>query len=73
MSESDVQEELFELSENTWLLKFSIPKCHASKVTRATKYKITSYYLLVLYQKMLKTVNTYAETLLNNLVQTHPQ
>ena len=53
MSAVDVQklqEDLksLELWENTWLLKFSIPKCsyNALKITRSIKYKITtSYYL----------------------------
>ena len=51
MSEIDVQklqEDLksLEVWENTWLLKFSIPKCHVLKITRSIKYKITtSYYL----------------------------
>jgi len=51
MSEVDVQklqEDLksLELWENTWLFKFSIPKCYVLKITRSIKYKITtSYYL----------------------------
>jgi len=43
-----LQEDLNSLQqwEATWLLKFSIPKCHVLKVTRATKHKILSNYYL---------------------------
>ena len=51
MSISDVQQlqedlQSLQLWESTWLLKFSIPKCHVLKVTRATKHKIISDYYL---------------------------
>ena len=50
-SASDVQqlqEDLHSLQlwEGTWLLKFSIPKCHVLQVTRATKHKIIANYYL---------------------------
>ena len=50
------QEDLNSLQqwESTWLRKFSIPKCHVLKVTRATKYKtLSSYYL---YNTILEVV-----------------
>ena len=43
-----LQEDLvsFQLWEGTWLLKFSIPKFHVLKITRAIKHKIGyDYYL----------------------------
>ena len=51
MSLNDVQQlqedlQSLQLWESTWLLKFSIPKCHVLKVTRATKHKIISDYYL---------------------------
>jgi len=43
-----LQEDLksLQLWEGTWLLKFSIPKCHVLNITRATKHKIASDYYL---------------------------
>ena len=44
-----LQEDLesLQLWEGTWLLKFSIPKCHVIKITRAIKHKIAyDYYPL---------------------------
>ena len=38
--------ELLQLWEGTWLLKFSIPKCHVLKVTRAAKHTIAFDYCL---------------------------
>ena len=51
MSVSDVQQlqddlQSLQLWESTWLLKFSIPKCHVLRVTRDTKHKIISDYYL---------------------------
>ena len=43
-----LQEDLepLQLWEGMWLLKFSIPKCHVLKITRAIKHKIAyDYYL----------------------------
>ena len=53
-----LQEDLesLQLWEGTWLLKFSIPKCHVLKVTRATKHAIAFDYCL--HNTPLEVVNS---------------
>ena len=53
-----LQEDLesLQLWEGTWLLKFSIPKCHVLKVTRATKHTIAFNYCL--HNTLLEVVDS---------------
>ena len=55
-----LQEDLesLQLWEGTWLLKFSIPKCHVLNITRATRYKIAYNYSVPMHNTPLEVVDS---------------